>query len=68
MAENLLLSEDVPIRIAERDRLVGEFTKLFGLGPWSHCCRILRFSAHPREFISNVYVERRENWKDVNNL
>ena len=60
MAENLLLSEDVPLSIVERDRLVGEVHhELFGLGPLEPLLSDPTISDILVNSHSNVYIERR---------
>ena len=60
MAENLLLSEDVPLSVAERDRLVGEVHhELFGLGPLEPLLADPTISDILVNSHANVYIERR---------
>ena len=60
MAENLLLSEDLPLSITERDRLVGEVHhELFGLGPLEPLLADPTISDILVNSYSNVYIEKR---------
>ena len=60
MAENLLLAEDVPLSVIERDRLVSEVHhELFGLGPLEPLLADPTISDILVNSHSNVYIERR---------
>jgi pilus assembly protein CpaF len=60
MAEGLLLAENLPISIAERDRLVGEVHhELFGLGPLEPLLADPAISDILVNSFSSVYIERR---------
>lgn len=60
MAENLLLSEEVPLSTMERDRLVSEVHhELFGLGPLEPLLADPTISDILVNSYANVYIERR---------
>jgi pilus assembly protein CpaF len=60
MAEGLLLAENLPLSIAERDRLVGEVHhELFGLGPLEPLLADPAISDILVNSFSSVYIERR---------
>ena len=60
MAENLLLSEEVPLSTIERDRLVSEVHhELFGLGPLEPLLADPTISDILVNSYANVYIERR---------
>ena len=60
MAENLLLSEEVPLSTIERDRLVSEVHhELFGLGPLEPLLADGSISDILVNSYANVYIERR---------
>ena len=60
MAEGLLLAENTPLSVLERDRLVGEVHhELFGLGPLEPLLADPAISDILVNSYSNVYIERR---------
>ena len=60
MAEGLLLAENLPLSVSERDRLVGEVHhELFGLGPLEPLLADPAISDILVNSFSSVYIERR---------
>ncbi|MFN2511201.1 MAG: CpaF family protein [Pyrinomonadaceae bacterium] len=60
LAEDLLLAENVPLSVAERDRLVGEVHhELFGLGPLEPLLTDPTISDILVNSFASIYVERR---------